>query len=191
MEEFFELEFKYRGDQVKLNDFIKLMETLGYSSRKDVSSWDRYYIHKDNKEEFIRFRDSDSPELTLKRKVKKTNSWARTEVDLPLDKNRINTAIVDKWAELEGYEFNFTIFKTCVIFWQDYINCVYYTVSDENMKETGRFLEIEFNKDKLKYLGQERAFEEIKKMEKELAILGITPQNRLKKNLFELFAKST
>jgi adenylate cyclase class IV len=189
MEEFKELEFKYKADAVSLVSFVNLMNEVGYKVRKDVSSWDHYYTHADTKEEFLRFRDSDRPELTIKRKVKSTNNWERVEIDLPLDPTRVNKKTVDSWTSLEGYANNFTIYKSCFIFWQDLINMVYYVVYDEDMKEKGRFIEIEVNKDKVQGIGIETAFQQLKEMEKKLTALGINPQNRLKKSLFEIFVK--
>lgn len=187
--DFKELEFKYKADTVKLTEFVNLMNSKGFLVRKDVSSWDHYYTGVATKEQFIRYRESDSPELTLKRKVKETNNWERVEVDLPLDPKRINKGTVDKWAQMEGYENNFTIYKSCFIFWFDIYNAVYYVVYDKEMNEKGRFIELEVNKDKVQGLGVETAFNKIKEMEKELATLGINPQNRLKKSLFEIFVK--
>lgn len=189
MEEFKELEFKYKADDITLTDFSKLMEKLNPGKRKDVSSWDHYYTHSENKEEFLRFRESDAPELTMKRKVKSTNNWERVEIDLPLDPDRIKLGTVNKWTELEGYKKNFTIYKSCFIFWYDIVNTVYYIVYDEDMKEQGRFIEIEVNKNKVPELGVDPCFEKLKDFEKELTALGISSQNRLKKSLFEIFVK--
>jgi len=190
MEEYKELEFKYRADDVSLVAFVNLMNEVGFKVRKDVSSWDFYYTHADTKEEFLRFRDSDNPELTIKRKVKSSNNWERVEIDLPLDAKRVTKKTVDSWTSLEGYVGNFTIYKSCFIFWQDLINMVYYVVYDEDMKEKGRFIEIEVNKDKVEGIGGvEMAFQQLKEMEKRLTTLGINPQNRLKKSLFEMFVK--
>lgn len=189
MEEFTELEFKYKADQVKLSDFVTLMNEVGFKVRKDVSSWDYYYTHADNKEEFLRFRDSDRPELTIKRKVKAANNWERVEVDLPMDPDRVTRPIVDKWVGLEGYEHNFTIYKSCFIFWQETLNMVYYIVYDENMIEKGRFIEIEANKEMLPGTGLDYARNRIRELEEKFKKLGITPQNRLKKSLFEMFVK--
>jgi len=189
MEDFKELEYKYRADGVKLQDFVSLMNNLSPENRKDVSSWDHYYTSLTNAEEFIRFRESDNPEMTKKRKTKTGNNWERMEVDLPLDPKRISKKIVDKWTNVEGYKENFTIYKSCFIFWYDIVNTVYYVVYDENMKETGRFIEIEVNKNKVTELGIDACFERLKDFEKTLAALGISSQNRLKKSLFEMFVK--
>ena len=99
----FELEFKYSSDNVKLRDFMKLMEELKYEESLEISSWDTYYVHSENQEEFIRFRNSSTPELTLKRKVNQGNNWKRIEINLPLDPERIDEETVNAWAELEGY----------------------------------------------------------------------------------------
>ena len=183
----FELEFKYSSDNVKLRDFMKLMEELKYEESLEISSWDTYYVHSENQEEFIRFRNSSTPELTLKRKVNQGNNWKRIEIDLPLDPERIDEETVNAWAELEGYTKKKRLYKTCFIYWTKMVNLVYYVVYDENMTEKGRYLEIESNKEN--GLTEEQSFQEIKKYEQELGKLGITPQNRLKRSLFELYVK--
>jgi adenylate cyclase class IV len=186
MNEFSELEYKYKADDIKLQDFQNLMESLQILKKKDVSSWDHYYINKSNKDEFIRFRVSDSPELTIKRKVNQSNNWNRVEVDLPLRDNNLKT--VNTFVDLLGYEENFSIYKTCFIYWLDYINFVYYIVYDSNMNEKSRFIEVEVNKEKL---GKEIILvdEQLKKGQEILSKLGLSPQNRLKKSLFEIFVK--
>ena len=50
------------------------------------------------------------------------------------------------------------------------------------------FLEAELNKDQVLKLG-ERAMDELREWEQKLLPLGVTPQNRLKRSLFELFRK--
>lgn len=190
MEEFKELEFKYKADEVVLKNFIELINSLGPKRAKDVSSWDTYYTQDGNKEEFQRFRDSDTPELTKKRKVKTSNNWERIESDLPLDPTRINESKVAFHVGLDGYKKNFKIYKTCFIYWFDIVNYVYYIVYDENMKEQGRFIEVEVNKEKVLELGGvDKAFDKLKEQEQALLKLGISPQNRLKKSLFEMFVK--
>lgn len=189
MDTFKELEFKFKADHVKLQDFLKFIEQYNSDIRKDVSSWDYYYTNETNQEEFIRYRESDKPELTIKRKVNTNNNWERVEVDLPLDNARINKQTVDAWVALEGYKQNFSIYKTCFIFWIGNINTVYYIVYNENMKEVGRFIEVEVNKEAVPKLGTEKAFEELKSFEQSLAALGLIPQNRLKRSLFEMFRR--
>lgn len=190
MNEFKELEYKYKADDVKLTDFVNLMINLIPTKRKDVSSWDHYYTSVVTKDAFIRFRESDNPELTMKRKIQSSNNWERLEIDLPLDPNRIKINTVNKWAEMEDYKHNFTIYKSCFIFWYDIVNTVYYVVYNEDMKEVGRFIEVEVNKEQVDKLGVDACFEKLKDFEKALTALGISPQNRLKKSLFEMFVKN-
>jgi hypothetical protein len=171
-----------------LSDFVTLAEKLNPEERLDISSWDYYYTANEPGE-FIRYRESDDPELTIKRKVKTANNWERVEVDLPIDGKRVTKNLVDSWVKLEGYNENFRIFKSCFIFWYDIVNTVYYVVYDENMKEKGRFIEIEVNKERVQGLGLEAAFQKLKDFERELSNLGLTAQNRLKKSLYEMFVK--
>lgn len=197
MSDFIELEYKYKADDVKLDDFVKLMESLGPSKRLDISSWDYYYTK--GPDEFIRFRkSSDNPELTIKRKVKTSNNWERVEVDIPVDSKRVTDSGVAKFMELLDYKINFKIYKSCFIFWLDNVNYVYYIVYDENMKERGRYVEVEVNKERVYYLnssdnkftGGKTAEETLKEAAKSLETIGLIPQNRMKKSLFELFVRS-
>lgn len=188
-----ELEFKYKADEVSLSEFVKVVEDLEPIKRLDISSWDTYFVKNDpNQGEidyFVRYRESDTPELTKKRKVKKENNWERLEIDLPLDKNATEK-IVSDFVSLDGYQKNFKIYKTCFIFWFDLFNMVYYLVYDENMKEQGKFIEIEINKSKVEQLGLEGAKELLVNMEKEtLSKLNINHKNRMRNSLFELFRK--
>lgn len=191
VEQFKELEYKYNADNVKLEDFNNFIGSISppWRTHKDVSSWDIYYLHENIKDYFIRYRKSgDTPELTKKRKTKDSNNWDRVEVDLPIDANRIDDATVEKFVQLDGYKENFRIYKSCFIFWFDNINVVWYVVYDENMKEKGRFIEIEINKDKVTELG-DKAADVLKDFETKLGTLGITHKHRLKKSLFEMYIK--
>ena len=90
---FREIEYKYKADNIKLTDFNELMEEWQFIEKLDgVGSWDIYYTKDDEEEDlFIRYRMSpNTPELTKKRKLKKSNNWVRVEVDLPLDPKRVN-----------------------------------------------------------------------------------------------------
>lgn len=188
MNEFSELEFKYKADDITLKSFTTLMKELAVVSRKDVSSWDHYFTNDANKDEFIRFRESDEPELTIKRKTNQANNWQRVEVDLPIENKRHKVGTVHKFVELLGYKPNTSIYKTCFIHWLEYINFVYYIVYDEDMKQIGKFIEVEFNKNKLpQHL--DKVADQLKYGQEVLAKLGLTPQHRLKKSLFEIFVK--
>ena len=173
-----------------MSDFTNLVLGLGFVIKsKEASSFDYYYTLPDNPDMFQRYRESDNPELTKKRKVKDSNNWTRIEVDLPLDPERISRKLVERYVGLDGYVENFAVFKTCFIYWFDFCNIVYYTVYDKEMKEQGRFLEIECNKDKVKEIGEEESLKKLEELEQKLEPLGITYKNRMKKSLFELYRK--
>ena len=187
MEDFTELEYKYKADGVKLTDFQELAEGLTPLRDIDASSWDVYYTKAGVEDYFIRYRDSDNPELTKKRKTKQSNNWNRIEVDLPLDKEKVKEKTIETFVSLDGYSKNFKIYKSCFIYWFDNTNMVYYTVYDENMKEIGRYIEVEVNKEKISEIGQDKAQEELKSLEEQLTKLGISSKNRMKRSLFEIY----
>lgn len=187
MNEFSELEYKYKADDISLKEFHELMATLPIVKRKDVSSWDHYYTNGID-DEFIRHRNSLNPELTIKRKVKSTNNWERVEVDLPLDSDKAKNVIVGKFVELLGYKTKKSIYKTCFIYWLEHINFVYYIVYDDNMEEKGRFIEVEVNKECLPKEAPNAAAH-LQKGQDILTNLELGPQNRLKKSLYEMFIK--
>lgn len=191
MSDFVELEYKYRADEVSFAKFRDLMEGLQLVKQKDISSWDYYYTPvNDDYEGFVRFRDSPvGPELTKKVKTNTGNNFNRIEVDLPLDRAKLNLQTVNKFMEVMNHKENFRIFKNCFIYWLDYVNYVYYNVYDQNLKEVGRFIEVEVNKDKVAAIGLEGATQQLKNAELLLEAIGIKSSNRMKKSLFELFKK--
>lgn len=193
MNEYTELEYKYKADDVPLKDFIKLMSELKTVKRLDVSSWDSYYTK--GEDEFVRHRQSQQkPELTIKRKTKDTNNWQRVEVDIALDPS-VSEDNVSKFLSLLDYKFNFKIYKSCFIFWLDNVNYVYYIVYDEDMKERGRFIEVEVNKDRIEYLFENAIalgltpISALSKAEEALTQVNISSKNRTKKSLYEMFVK--
>ena len=68
---------------------------------------------------------------------------------------------------------------------------MYYIVYDKDMKELGRFIEIEVNKDKVDPLNATKRGAEgtLNYYADKLKELGLTPQNRMKKSLFEMYVK--
>lgn len=184
---FSELEYKYRADEVGLTEFRNLMESIGYEKQLDVSSWDTYYTTPDDTDKFQRFRNGLTPELTKKVKTVDANNWHRVEVDLPLDPSRLTEEIVTKYVSIDGYSENFRVYKTCFIYWLDDINFVYYIVYDKNLRELGRFIEVEVNKECVKVLQDPNST--LNFAENTLKCLNISHKNRLKKSLFELYRK--
>jgi len=186
---FKELEYKYNAESVRLTDFQRMIDDLkekyNYTHMLEASSWDIYYIREGVDNDFQRFRNGMTPELTRKFKENENNNWEREEIDLPLDPRRVTEKIVTKYVEKEGYTPKRRIFKSCFIHFFECVNYVYYTVYDEEMNEKGRYIEVEINKDKV----NDHSMDLLKEHEKNLATLKITPQNRLRKSLYEIYIK--
>lgn len=183
---FKEIEFKYDASDVSLRDFNKLISGLNPVYHLNAGSYDYYYEKQEN--EFIRFRAGFKPELTIKVKTAKTNSFIRTELNLPLDTNKDTDDLLDTvntFCSLLSFNPKFTIYKNCHIHYFKQWNAVYYIVYDVELKEVGRFIEIEINEG---YPDTEQqAKEDLSIAEKLLAPLGITSKNRMFKNLYEIF----
>ncbi len=184
--QFKEIEYKYDGSSLQMEKFTDLMETFRINKRMMVSSFDDYFV--DAAGNFVRYRYTDDRgELTIKRKLSDKNNNERVEVNVPTAGDNLKT--VAAFVDLLGYKHNFGIYKSCRIFWIDKVVMVYYVVYDKELKELRRFVEIEANED-LQWDTEEEAWNEIDKYEKLLEPLGITPKNRLKKSLFEIFRKT-
>jgi len=184
-----ELEYKYNAENISLPAFIEFCNALKPLKKLEVSSWDFYYtnLEKGKENHFIRFRQSDNAELTIKRKTSEANNWERLEIDLPLQGDKLNESTVNKFVSLLNYKFSAKIFKSCFIYWFDNVNIVYYVVYDSNLKELGRFLEIEVNKEQINNLSNPTTL--LKIYEEKLKELNLKPANRLKKSLFEMFVR--
>lgn len=185
-----ELEFKYDGSAIKLTDFDKWATEQGPQFRVEVSSWDVYY--SPTKEtplafEFMRLRLGSKPELTIKVKRDEKNNNNRIEIDLPLDKEKPQEYlehVARKFCDQFGFVENFRIFKYCSIYFYDKTDLVYYISYDKDMKENGRFIEVEARKD-VKFSSETEALAEVENLEKKLAVFGITPKNRMKLSQWE------
>lgn len=189
MVKFTEIEFKYRAEDIKLSDFKKAALALLPVKILDVSGFDHYFTNKDN--DFLRYRAGDKPELTMKKKLKDSNNYIRIEVNLGLDRTiskEKQTDVVTKFCDQLGYSPNFSIFKSCSIYFYDTFNLVYYAVYDDNMKELDRFIEIEMDEE-YPWSSDTQAWDALTEIEQKLKPLGISPQARIKRSLFEMFCK--
>ena len=183
--QFKEIEYKYDAADVTMVQFVELMETQSIKKKMMVSSYDDYFV--DSVGNFIRYRHHDGRgELTIKRKLNVNNNNERLEVNVPTIGDNLKT--ITAFVDLLGYKPNFGIYKTCKIYWIDKVVLVYYVVYDKDLKELRRFVEVEADED-LSWETEQQAWDEIAKYEKLLEPLGITPKNRLKKSLFEIFRK--
>ncbi len=181
---FTEIETKYRATDIKLQDFIKTCKALNPTSRVDVGSWDHYYLRDDGS--VLRYRAGARSELTVKRKSTEKNNFVRTEVNIPIGET--SREAIAAFAQLQGYEPDFTIYKTCVIFFWDTHNTVFYVVYDENLNEKDRFIEIEMS-EHFDWESNEIAWAQLQTIEKSFEELGIAPARRMKRSLQEIFTQ--
>jgi adenylate cyclase class IV len=182
---FTEFETKYRVQESSLKTFKSLMNTISYSKFFYIEGKDFYFTK--NSEEFIRLRVPNSvddfSELTIKKKVQKSNNIERFEVNLKLFKGEKDSAVT--FIEAAGYEFNFSIWKGCHIYHVENAVISFYSVeSDSGDWQT--FFEIEVVPE---ITDESKAWEVIKKYESVFSELGTSAQKRLRKSLFEMYKK--
>lgn len=193
MVSFLEMEFKYLAKNVRLEDFIRIMKPLKRKFKAEEiagGSNDYYYSKETSIGDFFRYRAGNKPELTRKKRLRKKNSWARFENDLPLDPKRINKEIVDNLMKSEGYRFNFSIYKNFHIFKFKNLNFVFYSVYKLNGKYVDSFIEVEVNKENMqKGVPRKVYMKMLEGGEAVLAFLGITYENRLNEQLFDLYRR--
>jgi len=182
---FKEIETKYSADEIDIKKFIDLIEPMKPDKKMMVSSYDDYFVNKDG--DFVRYRYTDNHgELTIKKKTTHLNNNERMEINVPTAGDNLPT--VSAFLEFLGYQHNFGIYKTCKIYWVDNVVVVYYVVYDKDLKEQRRFIEVEAD-ESFDWPSEAAAWDQVVKWEKLLEPLDISPKNRLKKSLFEMFRK--
>jgi adenylate cyclase class IV len=179
-----EIEFKYKADNITLSKFLSWIQTKKAEKNLDVSGWDIYYSGKNQSFEFIRYRAHPGLELTIKIPQNNSNQ-NRFELNVPLSP-KVNEWMITKFCNLFGFEEDFRIFKSCFIYWFEKVDVVYYIVFDKNMNEKARFIEIEARQD-YPFTSLEEAKTAVEEIESELSCLGITPQNRMRNSLWNMF----
>lgn len=197
-----EFECKYRVEPHVLIEFKRIVEKLpDIKSFLYVEGPDFYYSHADYDESsFGRYRrpsfglDGGRAEWTVKFKPKGAkNSIKRIEVNWRVDQTPEDD--VKRGAELMGFKLNFSITKNCQIYKFDDATLVFYTVYDTTEGATSQkvdhFCEIEVSEEKIykEGLTEDQAWAIIEKYEKILAPIGITPQKRLRKSLWDMYKR--
>ena len=193
-----EFETKYRVEDQQLIEFKKTVDLIpGEKSFIYVEGPDYYYVHPDMDDSFGRYRkpsyglDNGRCEVTFKIKPKGAkNNIIRKEFNWRVDKTPEET--IKAGFDALGFVFNFSIVKNCHIYFLEDANLVFYTVydtTDGKPKKTDSFVEIEVNEEKIKLMTEEDAWKVIEKYEKLLEPIGISPQKRLRKSLFEMFVR--
>lgn len=183
---FKEIEFKYTADDMKLEDFIAFCEERQPKKQVIASGYDHFYETPQGSESFCRLRvGPDMNQLTFKRKTSESNNYVRTEHNLDIARKMTRAQVEALCAEF-GYTYNTSIFKNCFVYTYDDHVLVYYICYDVNLNELGRFFEIEARED-YAWKTETEARDTIAALERICKPLGVSPQGRIKRSLFEMF----
>lgn len=194
-DKFTEFEVKYRIDPILVQRFKSIISSIKeVKDFKYVEGTDHYLV---NDSGFWRFRTEDwtpNGRRELTKKIKPDgakNNISRAEYNILLDHNVEKEAIFESLKH-DGYEYNFSVFKGAHIYFTDDATIVFYTVTDTTPGvkfNEDSFVEIEVDEELIGQITEKEAWEIINKYEKALEPIGITPQKRLRKSLFEMYKK--
>lgn len=183
----FELEYKYRADNVLLEDFRRFCASLGDSEHVEAAGYDYFFADPKRDGDFLRHRiGPEFNQLTLKRKLD-DNNVLRNEYNIMLAQDT-QVSQVDALAHSFGFEFNRRIYKNVFVYKYDKYTVCFYACYDDNLKELGRFVEIEMAEE-YPWQSKEEATKLLQILEDKVGVLGITYKNRMRKSLFEQFRK--
>lgn len=184
-----EVEFKYSAENIPLTKFTEFCKNRKPKKELIISGYDYFYANPKEPDAFCRHRQScETNQLTMKRKTADNNNYVRTEHNMDLMPFMKNDQVQALCAEL-GYAYDYTIFKNCFIFQYDLYTLVYYLCYDKDMKELGRFIEIEMSEHH-EWTSSEETYNELIIMEKLCSKdLGISAQARIKRSLWEMYKK--
>ena len=198
--EFNEIEYKYDAENIDRTAFDSLVRSVGTLKKEltlhvnPVNGKNSIDHYCSNGERFMRWREGQDAngnktwELTSKRRLNKLNNNNRKEVNLPLNTKDMSLEKAVQFSEMHELEYDFGIIKEVQVFWMGKVVLSHYTTYNLTGKKLNTFMEIEAD-EKYSWESEEQAFTEINEWEKKLAPLGITPQHRIKKSLFEFYTK--
>lgn len=191
-----EFESKYRVEQnitLPMKLIVEKMPT--FKEFVYAEGPDEYFIKG---ELFARYRKEANKgpnaraELTIKIKPEGAkNNIIREEYNVRVDGTPRDTIV--KFLGALGFELNFIVMKSCFIYRMEDATLVSYTVADVTdgvLKSEDHFLEIEVSEEKIHTMTEAEAWVILTKYEKSLESLGINPQKRLKRSLFEMYRRN-
>ena len=143
--DFLEIEVKYDAGDITIDQFRAVVQSnFRVVQNIVVSGYDDYFA--DGTGRYLRHRyNADRAELTVKRRLSLDSTTERVEVDVKIEPNQPQEAA--KFASILGQEFDFQIYKTCLVWWVDDVNISLYLVYNPNMELRFRLVEIEANPD--------------------------------------------
>jgi adenylate cyclase class IV len=190
-----EFECKYRVEPHLLTEFKKIVGNAPDLKKfLYIEGSDEYWIRGGA---FARYRkaehglDNGRAELTFKTKPEGAkNNIIRREINWRVDITPTDT-IREGLKDL-GFEFNFSIWKSCHIYNFEDATLVFYTVFDTTKgraSKTDSFCEIEITEELVPSLTEDQAWAIIEKYEKVLEGIDIHPRNRMRRSLFEIYVR--
>lgn len=188
--EYKEVETKYYADDLSLQAFKAFCAKRGPVNYLEASGYDHFYYSPEEPEAFGRHRiGPDINQLTFKRKTQDGNNYVRVEHNVDLARTMTEQQTRHFVKEFIGYEYSRTIFKNAFIFKYETHILVYYIVSDADMRELGRFVEIEMAEEGV-FTNAQDAWSNLMVIEKLCKPIGLSAQARIKRSLFELYGKA-
>jgi adenylate cyclase class IV len=190
-----EFESKYRVEHNIVLPFKMIVEKMStFKEFVYAEGPDEYFIKDDL---FARYRKEANKgpnaraELTIKIKPEGAkNNIIREEYNVRVDGTPRETIV--KFLNALGFEYNFTVMKSCFIYRMEDATLVSYTVADitdGNFKNEDNFVEIEVSEEQIHTMTESQAWEILTKYEKALEPLGLSAQKRLKRSLFEMYKR--
>jgi adenylate cyclase class IV len=177
-----EIEFKYNANNISIEQFISYF--TGKTPHIVVSGTDHFYSNCKKKSTFFRIRDSHNTlELTFKRKLQKNNSDIRIEYNIVSSTDK---ATLEGFLSELGYIYEFNLYKISYIFEFPHHKAAYYICYDPNMKEIGRFIEIEMRED-YRWKNEGEAWNYLTLLAKLVKPLGLDKSTKVNKSLYEMY----
>jgi len=193
-----EFESKYRVAPSILMPFKMLVEKMPtFKEFVYAEGPDEYFVN-DTMGLFARYRKeahkgaNARAELTIKIKPEGAkNNIIREEYNVRVDGTPRETIV--KFVKALGFDHNFTVMKSCFIYRMTDATLVYYSVADVtdgNVKNEDYFVEIEVSEDLIHNMTEDEAWAVLTRYEKDLEGLGLSPQKRLRKSLYEMYRRN-
>lgn len=187
---FKEVEYKYWADVISLQDFKAFCEARDPLESNEVSGYDHFYenTRTASADDFFRHRvGPDTNQLTYKRIPKDGTVVAREEHNIDLDPKTTRDQVTGFCKEM-GYRYNMPLFKTIFYYVYDSYVASYYICYDDDMRECGRFIELEAKED-YPWKSVEEAQGQLKVLEKLYKGLGLSAPLRVSRSLYDMYRK--
>lgn len=192
-----EVETKYRVEPQTMTEFKRIVSQMAGLEKFIYVEGPDYYFTNGKGDSFIRYRrpshglDNGRSEITVKVKPEGAkNNIIRTEVNVRVDQT--DEDAIRAFVGLMGYRPNFSILKTCHIYNLSDATLVFYSVydtTDGKSSKVDSFVEIEVSEEHVQNMTEDQAWDIIKKYEKALEEVGVNPQKRIRKSLFEMYRR--